>query len=131
MPRRCGSRARRRRACYDELAAVREAGAASGPRNRLALRHLLGAAGSSPAAAAAAAARIAERAPADDAPGRRWRSAMPPFRRGGKEAALIDLLAQNPAEKKLVFVHHRETPDASGRPAARRRLRVRACSTAA
>jgi len=28
---------------------------------------------------------------------------------GGKEAALIDLLKQNPQEKKLVFVHHRDT----------------------
>jgi SNF2 family DNA or RNA helicase len=28
---------------------------------------------------------------------------------GGKEAALLDLLQRNPAEKKLVFVNHRET----------------------
>jgi superfamily II DNA/RNA helicase len=28
---------------------------------------------------------------------------------GGKEAALIDLLRRNPDEKKLVFVHYRET----------------------
>ena len=30
---------------------------------------------------------------------------------GGKEAALIDLLRRNPDEKKLVFVHYRETLD--------------------
>ena len=30
---------------------------------------------------------------------------------GGKEAALITLLKQNPQEKKLVFVHHRDTLD--------------------
>jgi SNF2 family DNA or RNA helicase len=30
---------------------------------------------------------------------------------GGKEAALLDLLRRNPSEKKLVFVHHRETLD--------------------
>jgi SNF2 family DNA or RNA helicase len=28
---------------------------------------------------------------------------------GGKELALLELLAHNPEEKKLVFVHHRET----------------------
>ena len=28
---------------------------------------------------------------------------------GAKEAALLKLLAQNPAEKKLVFVHHRDS----------------------
>ena len=28
---------------------------------------------------------------------------------GGKEAALIDLVQRNPTEKKLVFVHSRET----------------------
>jgi SNF2 family DNA or RNA helicase len=28
---------------------------------------------------------------------------------GGKEAALIELLRRNPGEKKLVFVHYRET----------------------
>ena len=28
---------------------------------------------------------------------------------GGKEAALLDLLRRNPDEKKLVFVHYRET----------------------
>ena len=30
---------------------------------------------------------------------------------GGKEAALLDLLRRNPDEKKLVFVHYRETLD--------------------
>ena len=29
--------------------------------------------------------------------------------RGGKEGALVELLARNPHEKKMVFVHHRET----------------------
>jgi hypothetical protein len=28
---------------------------------------------------------------------------------GGKETALLDLLRRNPVEKKLVFVHSRET----------------------
>ena len=30
---------------------------------------------------------------------------------GGKEAALLELLRRNPDEKKLVFVHYRETLD--------------------
>jgi SNF2 family DNA or RNA helicase len=74
----------------------------------LALHHLLGAAGSSPAAAAGALARIAERNGFDPAWGRlaeRWAA----IGRGGKEAALIELVHRNPQEKKIVFVHSRET----------------------
>ena len=99
------------RSCYEELnRLVRATAASAAPRNRLALRHLLSAAGSSPAAAAAAVNRYAERQPAGDAAA--WadlakRYAAIPS--GGKEAALIDLLKQNPQEKKLVFVHHRDT----------------------
>lgn len=82
----------------------------AGACNRLALRHLLSAAGSSPAAAAAAVNRYTERQSAGDAAA--WtdlakRYAAIPL--GGKEAALITLLKQNPQEKKLVFVHHRDT----------------------
>jgi SNF2 family DNA or RNA helicase len=83
------------------------AGSGTG-RNRLALRHLLGAAGSSPAAAAAALARFAVRDTADGdwaALARRWGAVGD----GGKESALIELLRRNPQEKKLVFVHYRET----------------------
>jgi hypothetical protein len=35
----------------------------------------------------------------------RWAAIAP----GGKEAALIELLRSNPHERKLVFVHSRET----------------------
>jgi len=92
--------------CYRALTALsRDArdGAA-----RLAVQHLLSAAGSSPAAAAAAITRFAERHP--KRPGwaalaKRYRALGP----GAKEAALARLLAQNPAEKKMVFVHHRDT----------------------
>ena len=82
--------------------------AADGARERLALQHLLSAAGSSPRAAAAAVARFAARNPAirfgrhSPNDGRRLHT-------GGKETALIDLLRRNPTEKKLVFVHSRET----------------------
>lgn len=77
-------------------------------RHRLALRHLLSAAGSSPAAAAAAIHRFIA---SNDVDGP-WLdlhdrySALPA---GSKEIALIDLLRRNPDEKKIVFVHHRET----------------------
>jgi len=101
-------------ACYAELTAlVREmaaGGGASGGQasHRLSLQHLLTAAGSSPAASAAAIARFAERHPKDA----RWTALLARTRAiaaGAKEAALMRLLAQNPAEKKLVFVHHRDS----------------------
>jgi SNF2 family DNA or RNA helicase len=74
----------------------------------LVLHHLLGAAGSSPAAAASVLARIAARDGADPGWGRlaeRWAA----IERGGKEVALIELVGRNPEEKKLVFVHSRDT----------------------
>ena len=43
--------------------------------------------------------------------GTRWRSAGRAVGNGGKEAALLELLRRNPDEKKLVFVHYRETLD--------------------
>jgi len=103
-------------ACYDELSAlVREVAASQtgaspsdAAPHRLSLQHLLTAAGSSPAAAAGAIARIAGRFPDDP----RWTALLGRVRAigaGAKEAALFRLLAQNPAEKKLVFVHHRDS----------------------
>jgi len=107
-------------ACYEELSVlVREvaaidghsaAGASRGEArpHRLSLQHLLAAAGSSPAASAAGIARMAARFPEDA----RWASLLARTRAitaGAKEAALLQLLAQNPAEKKLVFVHHRDS----------------------
>jgi SNF2 family DNA or RNA helicase len=101
--------------CYAELmtlvralaATPRAPGAALGP-HRLSLQHLLAAAGSSPAACAAALARAAERDPGDP----RWTTLLARARAigaGAKETALLRLLAQNPAEKKLVFVQHRDS----------------------
>ena len=97
-------------AAYQELAAACRQAAATGgaAKNRLALQHLLGAAGSSPAAAAAAVKRFAERnsdAPDWHAMARRWER----IGNGGKEAELLALLRRNPGEKKLVFVHYRDT----------------------
>ncbi len=92
---------------YHALTALaREATAAGQPR--LAAQHLLAAAGSSPSAAAAALARFAARHAGDH----RWRALGERFSAigdGAKEAALFRLLGQNPAEKKMVFVHHRDT----------------------
>ena len=99
------------RAAYQELVAgARRLAPEGANRNRLVLHHLLGAAGSSPAAAAAAVKRFAARH-ADDptwhALAQRWALVG----NGCKEAALLDLLRRNPDEKKLVFVHYRETLD--------------------
>jgi SNF2 family DNA or RNA helicase len=96
--------------CYDMLTVlVREAATRGGPgEHRLSLQHLLSAAGSSPAAAAAAIARMAERHPGDA----RWTALLARARgvaAGAKEAALFRLLEQNPAEKKLVFVHNHDS----------------------
>jgi superfamily II DNA or RNA helicase len=94
------------RAAYRELeTAVRRL--AVERANRLALRHLLGAGGSSPAAASAAVRRLSGRHvdASWQALAQRWAS----IDVGGKEVALIDLLRRNPDEKKLVFVHYRET----------------------
>jgi SNF2 family DNA or RNA helicase len=94
------------RAAYQELAAAARRLATEGA-NRLALQHLLGAAGSSPAAATASVRRFSGRHvdASWHALAQRWAS----IGTGGKEAALIDLLRRNPDEKKLVFVHYRET----------------------
>jgi len=99
------------RAAYLDLAtAVRRLAAAATARDRLSVRHLLAAAGSSPAAAAGATVRFAAGRPDDPAwkdLAQRWAA----LDAGGKGVALLDLLRRNPTEKKLVFVHYRETLD--------------------
>lgn len=94
-------------ACYRALTAqVRDV--AAGGHHRLAAQHLLSAAGSSPAAAAVAIARFRERHATDD----RWSVLLSRYSAlgaGAKQAALLDLLLRNPAEKKMVFVHHRDS----------------------
>ena len=93
--------------CYRDLSALaREI--ATGAQHRLAVQHLLAAAGSSPAAAAAAVTRFVSRHPED----RRWTALLERYRTvtiGAKQTALLSLLAQNSAEKKMVFVHHRDS----------------------
>src|SRR5262249_47279514 len=79
------------RMAYLELsAAARRLAAAGTAGSRLALQHLLGAAGSSPAAAAMAVARFADRNPKQPdlrAMAQRWASVG----NGGKEASLVSL----------------------------------------
>ncbi len=93
----------------DLAAAARQLAAERGTgRQRFALHSLLGAAGSSPAAAAGALTRIAGRN-GDDPVWAELAGRWAAIKRGGKEAALIELVRRNPEEKKLVFVHSRET----------------------
>ncbi|MHB8764526.1 MAG: DEAD/DEAH box helicase [Deferrisomatales bacterium] len=95
--------------CYAALGElVREVHRQSAGGHRLALHHLLAAAGSSPAAIAGALERFAARHPGDP----RWGELAARYRTlggGGKATALRELLARNPDEKTLVFVHHRDT----------------------
>jgi len=94
-------------ACYAKLTALAREVAAGG-RQRLAVQHLLSAAGSSPAAAAASVTRFAASHPGEA----RWadlRDRLQALPAGSKEAALLRLLAQNPGEKKIVFVNHRDS----------------------
>jgi superfamily II DNA or RNA helicase len=96
--------------CYTDLTHLARAVTASGGpgQARLAVQHLLAAAGSSPAAAAAAIARFAERHPQKP----EWIQLQARYQAvhaGAKQAALLKLLAQNPMEKKMVFIHHRDS----------------------
>lgn len=95
--------------CYHEITQrLRDAHTQGAGKQRLALQHLLSAAGSSPAAAAVAIERFATRRNQESA----WQSLHQRYTAiacGIKEQALLDLLNKNPDEKKMVFVHHRET----------------------
>ncbi len=97
------------RACYSELNyLVQEAYRTALPPSRMSLRHLLVAAGSSPAAARTALGHFTERHDV----GGGWEALRQNYGEVGpgcKEAALLDLLEKEPQEKKIVFVHHRST----------------------
>ncbi len=96
-------------ACYQELSRLVQVVHRAGPtQRRLALRHLLSAAGSAPATAAESIGRFAA---ANDA-GAAWldlRKRYELLGAGSKQASLCELLRKNPEEKKVVFVHHRAT----------------------
>ncbi len=95
--------------CYDELTRLVQDAHQAGPtQRRLALRHLLSAAGSSPATAADSIGRVAA---ANDA-GANWldlRRRYELLGPGSKQLSLCELIRKNPEEKKAVFVHHRAT----------------------
>jgi len=95
--------------CYRELSRlVAETHARATAQQRLSLRHLLSAAGSTATTAAAAIERFV----ASKRSGGEWRELQSRYAaldHSSKEQALLELLARNPEEKKMVFVHHRET----------------------
>jgi superfamily II DNA or RNA helicase len=97
------------RACYLELTGlVAEAHRKATTQQRLALRYLLSAAGSTASTAAGAIARHIESRNGN----REWRKLQERYAGiapSSKEQALVELLRRNPDEKKMVFVHHRET----------------------
>nr|MBA3766523.1 DEAD/DEAH box helicase [Acidobacteriota bacterium] len=93
---------------------VQESYASENTSHRLALRHLLSSAGSTPATAARAITRFA--AGSRTAGSRNaWRDLAARYELLAlhgptiKEGALLKLLNRNPDEKKIVFVHHHET----------------------
>ena len=95
--------------CYRELSdLVQEEHRNAKSTRRLALRHLLGTAGSSPAAAVSAIKRFIKSGQARSEWLRLFEryDAIPG---GCKEAALLELLRRNPGEKTIVFVHYLET----------------------
>ncbi len=96
-------------ACYRELTELVQARhAKASAQDRLALRHLLAAAGSTATTAAQAISRFVDRRKV----GTDWVALQARYEAlllTGKEQALLDLLSRNPSEKKMIFVHHRET----------------------
>lgn len=95
-------------ACYQELSnLIRRAREEEPSLSRMAMHHLLEAAGSSPAAISASLHRLLEKTSSDP-----WRglweryTALP---RSSKVDALMDVIERNPGEKKMVFVRFRET----------------------
>src|SRR2546425_4698113 len=96
-------------ACYQELTRlVQHEHQQGSTRQRLALRHLLSAAGSHATTAAATIERyMAAHGVSQD--WQRLHTRYAAIQQTSKEHALCDLLQRNPDEQKMVFVHHRET----------------------
>jgi superfamily II DNA or RNA helicase len=96
-------------ACYQELSRlVQEVYRHSSTQQRLVLHHLLSAAGSTAATAAAALQRYMDTHHVEAA----WHALHARYAalsQTAKEQALSTLLQRNPDEKKIIFVHHRDT----------------------
>ncbi len=94
---------------YEELTRlVQKAHGKASVQQRMSLRHLLSAAGSTASTAAAAIGRYADNHKVSG----EWRTLQAHYEAvlvTSKELALLELLGRNPEEKKMVFVHHRET----------------------
>ncbi len=98
-------------ACYAALSeAIRgQCRTPEAPHHRMALHHLLQAAGSSPAAATASLARMAKGACPGD-----WTSLHERYaaiQSSAKVKALLELLGKNPTEKKMIFARYTATLD--------------------
>ncbi len=96
-------------ALYQELSRLVQEAHREGPtQRRLALRHLLASAGSTPTTAAESLGRFV----ASNEVGEAWaklRERYEGFSAGSKQSSLRQLLRRNAEEKKIVFVHHRAT----------------------
>ncbi len=96
-------------ACYQELTRlVQQAHLQGSTSQRLALRHLLSAAGSHAATAAATLERYLASRPGQ----RAWQTLQQRYAalpQTCKEQALCEMLHRNPTERTIVFVQHRET----------------------
>lgn len=96
-------------ACYQELSGLVQEAHREGPASRrLALRHLIAAAGSAPATAAASIGRFLTNNVMSEA-WCRLHEAYGTLDAGTKQIGLSQLLRRNPEEKKIVFIHHRAT----------------------
>lgn len=96
------------RSCYERLAAAaREVRAVAPPRHRLALSHLVQAAGSSPLACLMMVRRLAKTNPRG--PWGPVRDAYEGLKTCAKASALMEILAKNREEKALIFVRFTET----------------------
>src|SRR6266542_2739265 len=96
-------------ALYQELSRLVQGAYRDGPtQRRLAFRHLLASAGSSPTTAAESLGRFVASNEVSEA----WaklRERYEVFSAGIKQSSLCQLLRRNAEEKKIVFVHHRGT----------------------
>ena len=94
---------------YQELSRlIQQAHEKASAPQRMSLRHLLSAAGSTATTAAATIGRYADHHKVSA----EWRTLQAHYEAilvTSKELALLEVLHRNPTEKKMVFVHHRET----------------------
>jgi hypothetical protein len=95
--------------CYVELSRlVQEDYQTAATQKRLAMRHLLSAAGSTSTTAAGSIRRYVEKNKSKKI----WLQLAERYENialTAKEKALFEVLHKNPDEKKMIFVHHRET----------------------